>query len=126
MILGIGCDVIYILRFKRLYTKERFVNRILTKNELELYSKLNDMKKPNFLAKRWAAKEAFSKAIGTGIGRKFHNVLVDFQSIEVINNNNGTPQINILGDFAKHIGACFISFTDEHDVIFCSVVVEKP
>ena len=69
MILGIGVDLLNINRIQNIYDKfgNKFINRILAKDEIELYNKSKN--KINFLSKRFCAKEAFSKAIGIGIGR---------------------------------------------------------
>lgn len=69
MILGIGIDLLNIDRIEKIYNKfeEKFTKRVLATEEVELYNVSKN--KINFLAKRFCAKEAFSKAIGIGIGR---------------------------------------------------------
>ena len=69
MILGVGIDLLNIDRIKKVYDNfgNKFINKILAPEEIELYN--NSKNKTNFLAKRFCAKEAFSKAIGIGIGR---------------------------------------------------------
>ena len=71
MITGIGTDIVHIDRVRKVLDRygERFVNRILTQEERVRYERTKA--KASHLAKRFAAKEAFSKAIGTGIRSPF-------------------------------------------------------
>ena len=93
MILGIGSDVVSIVRIEEAENqfKEKFLQRIFTKNEIN--SGLKKSLPKNFFAKRFAAKEAFSKAIGLGIGRG-----INFADIEIVNDDFGKPEIKILND----------------------------
>ena len=86
MIYGIGTDIVSIERVQSILNKNRdgFINRILTEHERALFS--NKADSAAFCAKRFAAKEAFSKALGTGIGR-----VVSFQDLTVRSNENGKP-----------------------------------
>jgi len=86
MIYGIGTDIVSIERIQNILNKNRdsFINRILTEHEKALFA--NKADSAAFCAKRFAAKEAFSKALGTGIGR-----VVSFQDLTVRNNENGKP-----------------------------------
>lgn len=88
MILGIGVDLLNINRIQNIYDKfgNRFINRILAKDEIELYNKSKN--KINFLSKRFCAKEAFSKAIGIGIGRG-----IDMRDIIIKKDSLGKPSI---------------------------------
>ncbi len=88
MILGIGVDLLNINRIQNVYNKfgNKFVKRILAYNEIELYNKSKN--KINFLAKRFCAKEAFSKAIGIGIGRG-----IDMRDIIIKKDSLGKPSI---------------------------------
>ena len=85
-IFGIGTDIVSIERIQNILNKNRdsFINRILTEHEKALFA--NKADSAAFCAKRFAAKEAFSKALGTGIGR-----VVSFQDLTVRNNENGKP-----------------------------------
>ncbi|WP_075619261.1 holo-ACP synthase [Paenisporosarcina indica] len=87
MIKGIGLDV---TEMDRVATTNRrtskFVERILTTRELDRWSTLNENRQIEFLAGRFAAKEAFAKALGTGIGKE-----CSFQDIEVLSNQSGKP-----------------------------------
>ena len=81
MIYGVGTDIVSIDRIKDIIAKNRdgFIKRVLTDHEQALFA--NKADSPAFCAKRFAAKEAFSKALGTGIGKE-----VSFQDLTVRNN----------------------------------------
>ena len=104
---GIGTDLTKLSRFEKLHLNERFIDRILTPLEKEDFFSINPESKQKFVAKRFAGKEAFSKAIGEGIGAN-----LSFQDIEIRNNEKGAPRIKcLLGKFENT--PCFISFSDE-------------
>ena len=86
MIYGVGTDIVSIKRVQEILNKNRdgFINRVLTEHERALFANKSDS--AAFCAKRFAAKEAFSKALGTGIGR-----VVSFQDLTVRKNENGKP-----------------------------------
>ena len=86
MIYGIGTDIVSIERIQNILNKNRdgFINRVLTEHEKALFA--NKADSAAFCAKRFAAKEAFSKALGTGIGR-----IVSFQDLTVRSNEHGKP-----------------------------------
>lgn len=86
MILGLGIDIIEVARIQASYEKfgERFVNRILHPNELSYC--LSHRQPAPFLAVRFSAKEAISKAFGTGIGTQ-----LTWQDMEVSRKESGEP-----------------------------------
>ena len=86
MIYGVGTDIVSIKRIQEILNKNKdgFINRVLTEHERALFT--NKADSAAFCAKRFAAKEAFSKALGTGIGR-----VVSFQDLTVRKNENGKP-----------------------------------
>jgi holo-[acyl-carrier protein] synthase len=86
VIYGIGTDIVSIERVQNILNKNRegFINRVLTDHEKALFA--NKADSAAFCAKRFAAKEAFSKALGTGIGR-----VVSFQDLTVRSNEHGKP-----------------------------------
>ena len=86
MIYGVGTDIVSIERIQEILNKNRdgFINRVLTEHERALFANKADSAAVG--AKRFAAKEAFSKALGTGIGR-----VVSFQDLTVRKNENGKP-----------------------------------
>ena len=88
-ILGIGVDIIDNKRIKESIKSKNFIRRIYTSKELELSEKTKN--KVAFFSKRFAAKEAFSKALGTGFTKG-----VSFNEIIVLNEKNGKPYIKLL------------------------------
>ncbi len=90
VIKGIGLDLVDLDRIQKLVERQpKFVERILTSEEKKRYATLSDKRKVEFLSGRFAAKEAFAKAMGTGIGTH-----VSFQDIEVQNDASGKPYIS--------------------------------
>ena len=88
MIIGHGIDLQEITAIEAVLQKNpRFAERVLTENELLRFHALKGRRKLTYLAGRWAAKEAFSKAVGTGIGR------LGFRDIEILNDETGAPQV---------------------------------
>ncbi len=91
-IFGIGTDIVNVNRIEKSIKKngKRFKNKIFSKNEI-IYC--DSKKNPrSFYAKRFAAKEAFSKALGTGIRKE-----IKLKNIEVSNDVSGKPLLNIKG-----------------------------
>ena len=78
-ILGIGIDIIKNKRIKNLIKNKIFINRIFGSKEVKVSNKI--LNKTNYFAKRFAAKEAFAKAVGTGFKNK-----LNFKDIEILNN----------------------------------------
>ena len=85
-ILGIGTDIIQNKRVNRLIKNKIFIKRTFGKDELKFSIKFNN--KTNYFAKRFAAKEAFVKSLGTG----FRNG-INFKDISVKNNSSGKPEL---------------------------------
>ena len=83
-ILGIGVDVIQNKRVKNLVNKKNFIKRNFGKKEVKFSKKISN--KTNYFAKRFAAKEAFTKSLGTG----FRNNL-NLKDIEILNDKIGKP-----------------------------------
>lgn len=118
MITGIGLDLIELDRISESVKKNpRFIQRILTENELEIYNQLkSDRRKVEFLSGRFAAKEAFSKAVGVGIGK------LSFQHIEILSNRNGAPVLTAKGFELERI---FVSITHSKQFAAAQVVIEE-
>ena len=97
-IFGIGTDIINIKRMEKSIKKngDNFINNVFSKNEI-LYCKKNKNPFP-FYAKRFAAKEALSKALGTGIRKG-----INFKNIEIINDHFGKPSIELKGTTAAFL-----------------------
>ena len=97
-IFGIGTDIVNIKRIEKLLNKEgmKFKKRIFTPSEIKY---CNNKKNPSsYFAKRYAAKEALSKALGTGIRKG-----INFKDIEIYNNNFGKPSIKLKGATANFL-----------------------
>ena len=127
MIVGIGADIVSIERIAGVLARHgsRFVNRVLTPDERARYERTNEKAKPGHLAKRWAAKEAFAKAIGTGIHPPF-----TWQSITVGRDSKGKPLVIPNEEMAKHlkhmgVTDSHISLTDDAGVAVALVVLEN-
>jgi holo-[acyl-carrier protein] synthase len=94
-ILGIGTDIVNIHRIKKILKSKNnsFKKRVFSKKEIAYCEKKKNS--PSFFAKRFAAKEALSKALGTGIRKG-----INFKDIEIINDNLGKPTIELKGTTA--------------------------
>lgn len=91
MLLGIGIDIVEIERIADLLQRQpAFINRILTPMENVFLSQIVGQRAVEYVAGRFAAKEAASKALGTGIGAK-----LSFTDIEIVATENGKPVIHI-------------------------------
>ncbi|MEE9445488.1 MAG: holo-ACP synthase [Cocleimonas sp.] len=123
-IIGIGTDIVKISRIKRIFNKypKGFAERILHRNELKV---LKGHKSPKtYIAKRFSAKEAVAKALGTGISEG-----VAFQEIEISNDDKGQPQLTLHGktlEIAQSLGVKkhFISLSDEQKYAIAYVILE--
>lgn len=123
-IVGLGTDIVEIARISSQLSKsQRLAQRVLTPTEMQTF---NQHKFPErFLAKRFAAKEAAVKALGTGIGNG-----VSFQDVEVLSLTSGQPTLVFSGKFAelcehKSINSSFISISDEQQYAMATVVLES-
>ncbi|EZH65637.1 4'-phosphopantetheinyl transferase [Bacillaceae bacterium JMAK1] len=89
MIIGNGIDIVELERISKLIERQpRFIVRVLTLTEQRTYAQLSKRRKVEYVGGRFAAKEAFAKAYGTGIGSA-----IGFQDIEINNNENGKPML---------------------------------
>ena len=129
MLLGIGNDIVSIKRIKAAYHKfgKRFEERIYTNQEQKLVWERGS---PCFktLSNRWAAKEAFVKALGTGFNKG-----IFWRDISITNNSNGKPCLVISGHAKKYLQSMLplntsyylhISISDEENVVNAIVVIE--
>jgi holo-[acyl-carrier protein] synthase len=125
MIYGIGADIVQVARVERSLDRygERFAARILSESELTEFRAT--VKQAHFLARRFAAKEAAAKAMGTGFANGLR-----LRHIEVTHNRQGKPQLRFNGralDFvlAQRIRAAHLSLADEIDHAVAFVTLEK-
>ena len=100
IIYGIGTDIVSVSRIKNSLKNRNFVNRIFNEKEISKCKKTNNS--INCYAKRFAAKEAFSKALGTGISNG-----INFKEIIILNKKSGKPYINIIGQTKKTLNKKF-------------------
>ena len=113
-ILGIGVDIIENKRISNSVRSLKFKKRIFSDKELKQASQLKT--KTNYFTKRFAAKEAFAKALGTGFRKN-----LNFKDIEIINNKMGKPYFKknrkidkiIKNRFKVKKFTCFLSISDE-------------
>ena len=125
-ILGIGVDIIKNQRVKNLIKNKIFIKRTFGKNEVKLSNKI--LNKTNYFAKRFAAKEAFAKSIGTG----FRNNL-NFKDIEILNDNIGKPYYSISKKIDNVINKkfktkkynLFLSISDEKDYSVAFTILQR-
>lgn len=125
MIFGIGSDIIYLSRVAKVWQRfgMRFARRILTPHELEgLASSLDP---PRFLARRFAAKEAMSKALGTGFAHG-----ISPRRLGVRADARGKPCVDLMPEAAAiaarlGAGAGFLTLTDERDLVVAVAIFER-
>jgi holo-[acyl-carrier protein] synthase len=123
-IYGIGNDITSINRIKKSIKNKNFINRLFSKNEIIKCDKL--LNRANCYAKRFAAKEAFSKAIGTGISKG-----ISFNEIIVYNIKSGKPYIKLLGKTKKVViknikkkkFSIFLSLSDDKQFAIATVII---
>tara|TARA_B100000965_G_C18960950_1_gene485436 strand:- start:110 stop:496 length:387 start_codon:yes stop_codon:yes gene_type:complete len=124
-ILGIGTDIVKNSRIKKLLKSKKFINRIFTKNEIKKSKKINN--KTNYFSKKFSAKEAFVKSLGTGIAKG-----INFKDITISNNLNGKPKIILASKVNKFIKKnitkkkinIFVSISDETEYSISFVIIE--
>lgn len=119
MIEGIGVDICCIKRIGQLYAKTggKFVDRILTDTEKKQLEKVENP--IAFLAKRFAAKEAVSKALGTGIGKD-----LSFQEIEIQREHGQKPCVLLYKERYANL-KMHISISDEKEYAIAYVIAER-
>lgn len=116
MITGIGIDIIELKRIKQIYQRQdKFVDRVLTANEKAVFNTLTENRKIEYLAGRFAAKEAYSKAVGTGIGEN-----LSFLHIEIEKDEKGKPFIAKPNNKGVHL-----SISHSKDYAIAQVVIES-
>ena len=125
MIVGIGVDIAETARVRKLAARygERFAQRILTADEHAEFERRN--RPGDYLATRFAAKEALAKALGTGIGGRF-----GFHSAQIDHDGAGKPVVRFLDsaeDLVRDlkITNAMISLSDERHYVVAMVVLES-
>ncbi len=125
-ILGIGIDIIKNQRVRSLIKNKIFIKRTFGKNEIKYSNKISN--KVSYFAKRFAAKEAFAKALGTGFRKN-----LNFKDVEVLNDKLGKPfyskskKINsiIYKQLKIKKYNLFLSISDEKDYSIAFTILQK-
>ena len=123
-IYGVGTDIANIKRINKSLKNKEFVKRLFNKDEIKRCN--NQLNKANCYAKRFAAKEAFSKAIGTGISNG-----INFNEIIVHNSKLGKPYIKLLGSTKKIVNkilnkkriSIYLSLSDDKPFAIATVIL---
>ena len=116
MIVGHGIDIEELASIQNAVEKrEGFAQRVLTDKEMDRFTTLKGRRQIEYLAGRWSAKEAFSKAMGTGIGK------LGFQDLEVLNNERGAPYFSK----SPFSGKVWLSISHTDQFVTASVILEE-
>ncbi len=127
-IAGIGLDIIRVERIQRVFDRygDKFLRRILGPQEIDIFHRRfqrDPRRGVRFLATRFAAKEAFSKAIGLGM----HTPMA-WSRMQTLNAPGGRPVVQLSDPlaswYAQRFGTAHVSVTDESDMVAAFVVVE--
>lgn len=123
-VIGIGTDIVQIPRIEKLYTKfgEKFLYKNYHELEIQDFWKLPPQKQCLFLAKRFAAKEAISKAFRVGIGDE-----MSFKEIAILNDLKGAPSAKIFDKTASYLDnySIYISLSDDYPVAIAFALITK-
>ena len=124
MIVGIGTDIVDVRRIQRSLTRfgGRFTDKVLCASE---HRSLSGSRLAAYLARQFSAKEAVSKALGTGMKRGVH-----FRNIEILRKESGAPLVRLTGEAksrAEELGISdiHISMSDERDYVISQVIASK-
>ena len=125
-ILGIGVDIVENTRITKLLKNKLFIKRIFSNSEILIANKIKDKK--SYYSKRFAAKEAFAKSVGTGFRDDFN-----FKDISIINDKLGKPSLVINEKIKKIIKKqfkitsfnFFLSISDEKKYSIAYVILQK-
>ncbi len=120
MIYGIGTDIVNIARIEKLFNKDQsaLTDKILSEKEQEVMQSIKDTtRRICYIAKRFAGKEAFSKALGSGIGKD-----IAFKDISILNDSSGKPFIQIDKALEEPI-KIDISLSDEYPFALAFVII---
>ena len=122
-ILGIGVDIVENFRITKSLKNNLFIKRIFSNSEILIAKTIKDKK--SYYSKRFAAKEAFAKALGTGVSKG-----ISFNEISVNNNKDGAPFIELLGktkictnNLIKKKNKIYLSLSDEKLFALAMVII---
>ena len=125
-IFGVGTDIVKNSRIKKLIKNKKFINRIFTSSEIKDSKKINQ--KVLFFSKRFAAKEAFVKSLGTGFAHD-----INFKDINVSKKRSGKPYITLSNKLKNILKRklklkkikIFLSLSDEREYSVAYVITQK-
>ena len=125
-IFGVGTDIVKNSRIKKLIKNKKFINRIFTSSEIKDSKKIKH--KILFFSKRFAAKEAFAKSLGTGFT---HNI--NFKDINISNRKSGKPYLTLSNNLKVILKRklklrkvkIFLSLSDEREYSVAYVITQK-
>ena len=125
-ILGVGTDIVKNSRIKKLIKNKKFINRIFTSSEIKDSKKIKH--KILFFSKRFAAKEAFVKSLGTGFAHK-----INFKDINISNRKSGKPYLTLSNNLKVILKRklklrkvkIFLSLSDEREYSVAYVITQK-
>lgn len=123
---GLGTDIVAVARMRRLCQRheDRFLKRCFREPELTELRALDAERRVLSLAGRWAAKEAFLKALGGSIAD------IPYHDIVVLKRSGGGPQLQVAGVAARALRSCegarlHLTISHEHDFAVATVVIEN-
>ena len=124
--IGVGVDIVENKRIQKLIKNKKFISRIFSKGEIEKSKRIKN--KINYFAKRFAAKESLSKAIGTGFRKG-----LNFKDISIVNDKKGKPYYKLNNNVKKLIYSKFkvkkikisLSLADEKKYSIAFSVIHK-
>ncbi|GAA5523879.1 holo-[acyl-carrier-protein] synthase [Microbulbifer aestuariivivens] len=126
MIVSIGTDICSYTRIEAAWRRfgDRFVERVLCASEREAFSALAVPNRAAYLCKRFAAKEALGKALGTGIGAG-----ISWQDLEVRRHRGQAPEVRLSGEALRRaealgVGRIHLTLSDEKDFALAFVIFE--
>lgn len=123
MIIGIGCDLCKVFRFEKYFSEQEFIKRFFNDEEIKTFVDKNQFCR--YYASRFACKEAFVKAIGTG----FKNI--NLKDLFVKNDEEGKPYMVLQGALKKRMADLYnaskihLSISHEDDYAIAFVIIEN-
>lgn len=124
MIVGIGTDIVQIDRIEKIYSKykQAFLEKNFHPKECKYFFTLEHSMAISYLAKRFAGKEAISKAFGTGVGKN-----LSFKDIAILNNELGAPYVEISSNCDEDLTdkKIQISLSDDYPIAIAFVIISQ-
>lgn len=124
MIIGLGTDIVELARMESALARTpKLAERVLTPNEMQGFQQAREPAR--YLAKRFSAKEAAVKALGTGIAKG-----VTWHDVEISRHESGRPLLSLSGQAAEHacqmgINSWLLSYSDERHYVIATVLAQR-